>query len=113
MRLKSWSLLAALWCGACHNPVAADRPTTVQFVLVAPLCSSVLPVEFFVDARSVGVDTFRVAVSAPHVVSRAFTVSPGVHALSANVLGGYVWPPHTVSVPAGTTVSDSLPFYCS
>ena len=113
MKSKIWFVLAMVWCSACRSAAAADQPATLTFVLVAPLCSSVLPVEFFVDARSVGIDTFRVAVNAPRTVSHAFTIDPGSHELSAHVVGGYVWPSHTVSILAGSAYADSLALYCS
>jgi hypothetical protein len=113
LRLKRWLILAVLGCSACHNPTVADRSASVSFVLVAPLCSSVLPAEFFIDSRFVGVDTFRVAVDRPRIVSRSFAVSPGPHTLDARVVGGYVWPTHTVQVPSGSSYADSLAFYCS
>lgn len=105
--------LAAMFCAACHTSTSAERPATVTFVLVAPACSSVLPVQFSVDGQSVGTDTFRVAVSAPRTVSRPFAVSPGQHTLGAQVVGGYVWPPLAVSITSGAVLADSLPFYCS
>jgi hypothetical protein len=113
MNVKMWAAFAVMCCSACHNPVGSDRPAAVKFVLVAPLCSSVLPVEFFVDSGSVGVDTFRVNVSEPHVVSREFAVSPGSRTLEARVVGGYAWPPDTVSILPGSVYADSLAFYCS
>jgi hypothetical protein len=113
MNVKMRIALAALCCGACHNPVDSDRPAAIRFVLVAPLCSSVMPVEFFVDAQSVGVDTFRVNVSEPHIASRDFAVLPGTRTLEAQVVGGYVWPPDTVSILPGSVYADSLAFYCS
>jgi hypothetical protein len=113
MNVKMRTVLAVLCCSACHNPVGADRPAAVKFVLVAPLCSSVLPVEFFVDSQSVGVDTFRVNVSEPHIASRDFAVLPGSRTLEARVVGGYVWPPDSVSILPGSVYADSLAFYCS
>jgi hypothetical protein len=113
MNVKMRIALAALCCGACHNPVDSDRPAAIRFVLVAPLCSSVMPVEFFVDAQSVGVDTFRVNVSEPHIASRDFAVLPGTRTLEAQVVGGYVWPADTVSILPGSVYADSLAFYCS
>jgi hypothetical protein len=104
---------AAVACVACHSSAILEQPATVNFVLVAPGCSSVLPVEFSLDNRLVGVDTFRVAVAAPRTVSRAFEVSPGQHVLGAQVVGGYVWASRVVVIAPGTAVSDSLPFYCS
>jgi hypothetical protein len=109
------ALLLALSCAplaACRDSSAPDT-TAVDFVLVAPLCSSVLPVELFVDGRVVVTDTFRVAVSNPHTVSRSFPVSPGRHVLDAHVIGGYVWPTDTTSVLSGSIATDTLQFYCS
>ena len=112
-RRRWWKALAAVGCAACHGSAIVERSATVTFVLVAPTCSSVLPVEFSVDSRSIGIDTFRVAVVAPRTVSRTFDVPSGQHVLGARVVGGYVWPPQAVSIASGTAVTDSLPFYCS
>lgn len=111
-RMKSWTLAAAVGFAACRGS-ATEPSTAVNFVIVAPLCSSVIPVEFTIDSRTVGTDTFRVAVSAPRTVSRNFSVTPGQHFLGARVVDGYAWSPQAVFVASGTVVSDSLPFYCS
>lgn len=79
----------------------------------APLCSSVLPVEFTIDDVTVGVDTFRVNYGPSHIKSRGFAVEPGVRTLGARVTNGYVWPDTTVQLEAGTVFNDTLPFYCS
>jgi hypothetical protein len=111
--MKRWTALAAAVCVACDVADSVHPSAAVNFVLVAPLCSSILPVEFSVDNRLVGTDTFRVGLAAPRTRSSHFAVVPGQHVLSARVVNGYVWAPHTVSVAAGTVVTDSLPFYCS
>lgn len=98
---------------ACSSTEAPQPTGAVNFVLVAPLCSSVLPVSLSIDGQAVATDTFRVAVSNPHTVSRDFPVTPGRHVLGAHVIGGYVWADLTATVTAVATTSDSLPFYCS
>ena len=98
---------------ACQSSTLTERSSTLQFVLVAPLCSSTLPVEFSVDNQVVGVDTFRVMLPSAHTVSRAFDVPPGPHLVGARVVGGYVWAPRSLSIAPGAAVVDSLPFYCS
>jgi len=98
---------------------ACDRPTApqaqVRFVLDAPLCSSVMPVEFFVDGMTVGQDTFRVHLAPEHTVSRVFTVSTGAHILGARTTGAfaYAWPDAHVTASPTATTTDTLPFYCS
>ena len=99
--------------GACHATDAVAPQTTVHFVIDAPLCSSILPVQFFIDSLQVGTDTFVVGIIPEHTISRGFTTSPGRHTLSALVVAGYVWPDTIVTLPAGEVFIDSLPFYCS
>lgn len=116
-RIIRWSrsalaaALAATGITACASTTSPRA--TVSFAIDAPLCSSVLPVEFSIDGQRVGTDTFRVAVSNAHTTSRAFSVSPGRHLLGAHVINGFVWPDSSVAVSAGTAVYFSLPFYCS
>lgn len=98
---------------ACASATGVATPATVTFVLDAPLCSSVIPVQFSIDGHLVGVDTFRVAVASPHTSSRPFTAPAGAHTLTAQTVAGYVWPAKGVTLAAGQAVTDSLPFYCS
>ena len=109
--------LLAFAIAACSRAGVTAPHGTVQFVLVAPLCSSVIPVQFSIDGVRVGADTFRVNVSGPHTTSRGFSAPVGAHTLGAQVTGsfagGYVWPAATVTVSAGQTAADSLSFYCS
>jgi hypothetical protein len=107
------SLLGVTAVAACSSSVMPQPPAAVNFVLVAPLCSSVLPVQLSIDGLIVATDTFRVSVANPHTLSRDFAVTAGPHALSARVIGGYVWPSQTMTLIAGATATDSLPFYCS
>ena len=108
------ALAVTLSLVACSTPSDAPGATaTVYFVLDAPLCSSQLAMQFDIDHLSVGADTFRVNLSPNRTRSRAFTVSPGDHTLSARVVGGYVWPDTVVRLVSGAVVHDSLPFYCS
>ena len=88
----------------------------VYFSLDAPLCSSVIPVEFFIDRAPAGSDTFRVGVAGEHTMSRGFATGAGTHTLGAQAsigTGYYLWPDTTVSLPAGARYTRSLPFYCS
>ena len=98
---------------ACHNAPTVPSLAAVNYVLVAPLCSSIIPVEFTIDRERVGVDTFRVGLANAHTVSRAFILTEGQHTVEAKTTSGYVWPVMTVTLARGATVSDSLPFYCS
>jgi len=109
--LPTLILAAAGIVGACA--VVDPAPgATVDFLIDAPLCSSRIPVEFQIDGRIVGTDTFLVHLAPDHVRSRAFTASPGQHTLhAATVL--YAWPDKTVTVTDGQSVTDTLPFYCS
>jgi hypothetical protein len=99
-------------CLACTDPVSPTT-ATIYFEIDAPLCSSILPMEFQIDNALVGVDTFRVNLYPNRMKSRAFTVTPGAHTLAARVANGYVWPDSTVNLDAGVVFTDSLPFYCS
>ena len=98
---------------ACASTTPVGPSATVAFVIDAPLCSSVIPVQFSIDGHLVGVDTFRVAVLSPHTSSRTFAVPPGEHTLNAQTMAGYLWPGKTVTLSAGQALVDSLPFYCS
>lgn len=121
IRIAASGALMALVFAACSRADAtAPAPTsgTVQFVLVAPLCSSVIQAQFLIDGTPVGTDTFRVNLSNAHTVSRGFETTPGTHTLSAQSPGGlvpagYLWPTTIVTVSAGQTVADSLQVYCS
>lgn len=120
MRVAASAAFIALALGACSRAdvAAPSRPGTVQFVLVAPLCSSVIQAQFLIDGVPVGTDTFRVNLAAAHTTSRGFATPPGAHTLSARSPGGfvpagYLWPTTLVTVSAGQTVADSLSVYCS
>ena|SRR5579862_1059978 len=121
-RLTLWPIVAAIALSACGSSAVVSPSATVDFVVVALLCSSILPVEFTIDGLVAGTDTFRIALPNPHTRSRDFAVSPGSHTLGARVVGGtlgtrvigtYVWPDTTVTTIAAAAVADSLPFYCS
>ena len=115
-RRRRGALLLALLTApgpACTGEDAAGPRTGVRFVLDAPLCSSVFPVDFYLDGAMLGSDTFRVHLPPDHLESRRFGVSPGTHTIGAQVPGGYVWPDTQVTLPAGTVFEDTLPFYCS
>jgi hypothetical protein len=101
--------LTLLFACATEESVAA----TVYFAIDAPLCSSTIPVQFFIDSTMVGTDTFVVSLSPEHTRSRGFAITPGPHALGAQVVAGYVWPDTVVNLAAGEIFTDSLPFYCS
>ena len=106
--------MAVLACGTS----AIDRygppipPTTVAFLLDAPLCSSILHVHLSIDKVIVATDTF-VTAGVKDTVSTKFPVRAGLHSVSANVIGGFVWPEKLVTVHAGEAYVDTLPFYCS
>lgn len=69
--------------------------------------------EFTIDNRRVGADTFRVHLPPDRIVSRAFAVSAGNHLLGARVVGGFVWPDTVVAMAEGAVVQRTLSFYCS
>jgi hypothetical protein len=112
-KLRVWSVLAVTGVVACQHAATTEPAARVHFVIVPQACSSVLPVEFSIDGRLVGTDTFRVAVVSPRTTSRDFETSPGQHVVGARVAGGFVWPNQTLSMAAGAVVADSLPFSCS
>ena len=106
------SCAATIVC-ACSEPTAPQAQ--VRFLLDAPLCSSSLPVQFFIDGVMVGTDTFRVHLAPDHTTSPAFPVSPGLHILGARTTGAfiYTWPDTRVTATPGAVATDTLPFYCS
>lgn len=107
-------ILSTIGVAACKSaPTAAAASASVTFVFAPRSCSSVAPVHFAIDGIEVGVDTFKVAVNGgDHLVSRAYSTSPGQHSLSAHT-DRYMWAAASVSLGPGQTVDDSLPFYCS
>lgn len=114
--IKPFTLLGVLaltTVGACSDALTVAPSASVRFVIDAPLCSSIIPVQLSIDNVLVGADTFRVAVTSVHLTTRAFLVAPGAHTLGARVPGGYTWSDRTVMFAAGDALSDSLPFYCS
>lgn len=108
--------IAALTAISCGLFDPAPKPTTVQFVLDAPLCSSIIPVRLSIDKAIVAIDTFY-TLGVRREESARFPVSPGPHGLSAQVITsigtGFVWPETLVTVQAGQAYRHSLPFYCS
>jgi hypothetical protein len=112
-----WMMLGMIALGSCTSASAVAPLATVRFVIVAPLCSSIIPVQLSIDHQPVATDTFRVAINPVHTTSRDFSVSAGPHTLGARVISalgsGYVWPDTTVTLAAGAVAADSLPFYCS
>ncbi len=113
--VRTWLTLScsAIVVCACREPTAPQAQ--VQFLLDAPLCSSSLPVQFFIDGVMVGTDTFRVHLAPDHTTSPAFPVSPGLHILGAKTTGAFVytWPDTRVTAVPGAVATDTLPFYCS
>src|SRR4051812_41669119 len=108
--------VAALACGTTYGTDQYGPPippTTVAFALDAPLCSSILRVQLSIDKAIVATDTFVTYGNPKDTVSRRFSVQAGAHSLSANVIGGFVWPEKVVTVHAGEAYVDTLPFYCS
>jgi hypothetical protein len=101
---------------AC-GPFIDETPppsAAVFFAIDAPLCSSIIPVQLSIDHAVVAIDTFIVNVASPaHTQSRAFSVTPGTHLLSARTVAGYVWRDMQVTLSPGSAMTDSLPFYCS
>lgn len=99
---------------ACSSTDVGAPSATVIFVLDAPLCSSIIPVQFTIDSLQVGTDTFKVDVAGgPHTTSHSFAVAPGHHTLSARIDRGFVWPDKSVTLAAGQAFADTLPTYCS
>ena len=114
LTLKYWMCVvfggtALLACGGT-DPVV--QQSTVFFKLNAPFCSMALPVRFSIDGTVVGVDTFRVNLSNPHLTTRGFTAASGRRVLSAYAFTG-TWPDTTVTLAPGAALTDTLSFYCS
>lgn len=97
----------------CAGQDAAGPTSGVRFVIDAPLCSAVIPVDFFLDHAMLGSDTFRVQLQPERLVSRRFDAPSGTHTVGARVPGGFAWPDTPVTLPAGAVFEDTLPFYCS
>ena len=102
--------VAAFSCSLNETPPI--QPTTVQFVLEAPLCSSVLPVQLSIDKVIVAVDTF-VTYGPPRIESDVFPVTVGPHSISARVVNGFVWPETLITLQQSEQYRHPLPFYCS
>ncbi len=104
------------WVNGCRDAGPEAPRATVYFSLDAPLCSSVIPVAFFIDHTLAGTDTFRVNVAGEHTTSRGFATGAGTHTVGARAsigTGSYVWPDTAVSLAAEATYTRSLPLYCS
>ena len=100
-----------------RSPRAVDSlfstAATVQFVPVAPLCSSHFAVQFSVDHVLLATDTFTVNLAPNHTTSTAFAITNGSHTIGARIVNGFVWPDRTVNLAAGASFQDSLPLSCS
>ena len=112
MRLALTIAASGLVLAACGATNPAAQPSTVFFRLDAPFCGMSLPVRFSIDGNVVGVDTFRVNLSNPHLTTRGFSAASGRHVLSAFAFAG-TWPDTTVTLVPGVALTDTLPFYCS
>ncbi len=115
-RRAAWEVVASAAFLACEGARPVAPRATVQYTLVAPLCSSVIPVRFYIDSVQVGADTFRINVAGEHTSSSGFATSAGQHTLGAQALGNgwaYVWSDRAVSLASGAVFTDSLPLYCS
>lgn len=104
---------ASLALAVCDGTEPVAPQATVRYLIDAPLCSSILPVEFFLDGVRVGTDTFVVGIFPEHLLSRDFETTSGQHVLGASVVGGFVWPDTVVTLAASVVFLDTLPFYCS
>ncbi len=111
--------LAIFSIAACEKAPTAPN-ATVYFSFNAPLCSSVVPLEFLIDGAGVGMDTLAVnyAASGHPSISRGFVVAPGEHTLGALFEGpasaGHpTFADVTVTLGQGQAFTDSLPMYCS
>jgi hypothetical protein len=102
---------APVLLGCADDPLA--QQTTVAFALDAPLCSSVIPVQFYIDSALVGSDTFRIQFGQPPTTSPAFPTTAGTHTLGASVINGYVWPDTTLAIAPGEAFALLLPLDCS
>jgi len=119
VRARHLSPAAALFVAltaACDDYGGSLRdpaPAYVRYVVDAPFCSFSMPVEFRIDSQLVATDTFRVHLTPDHTQSQLFSTSPGRHKVSARSVAGYLWRDTSVVIAAGTTFTDTLPFYCS
>ena len=104
-------LCAGMLTGCQDIPLSPGG--TVAYMLDAPLCSSVIPVEFLIDGVVTGSDTFRVNLPPDHTTSPVFHTTAGLHSLGARVVDGHVLPDTTVTTAPGDAFTLSLTFYCS
>ncbi len=109
---SGWIALGVALLGGCDAEAPVPQ-ATVRFALDAPLCSSRIPVTFFIDSVQVGADTFTIQLPPDHTLSRVFLTSPGQHTVGARDVSGALWPDTVVNLLAGEVFTDSLPFYCS
>ena len=96
----------------CRSSTDVLSNPTVDYLIDAPLCSSVIPVEFLIDGTQVGADTFLVNLGTSHTRSRTFPTAAGEHTISART-GSYSWPAKTLMMRSRQAYTDTLPFYCS
>lgn len=113
MRYPAICSIALFALAGCDSNSPADRKAEVSFEIDAPLCSSQIPVIFYINGLEAGQDTFRVNLTNEHLRSRSFEVDAGDNVLGARVVSGLVWPDTTVSLSPGDTLTHLLPFYCS
>jgi hypothetical protein len=112
LRVRRWACAAAVLAASCVSPTSATS-ASVEFLIDAPLCSSLIPASFYVDGALVASDTMIVGLGARNHASRQFQVAPGTHTLHATSPWSVDWPDKTVTLIAGQTAVDSLPVYCS
>jgi len=110
----AWGVATLTSVFGCAGSTSIDPRSTVFFKLDAPLCSSVIPVQFHIDDALVGQDTFVVHLANEHTKSRGFVTTAGRHKLGGGIFGSQNgWFDTTVTLRAGETFTDTLHFYCS
>ena len=96
----------------CSNSAAPQA--SVRFAMDAPFCSSIFRLNYMIDGQVIAIDTLSVNAGMKYPsLSRAFSTAAGTHTLSATLDWGYAFPSRMITLSAGQTVTDSLPFYCS
>ena len=102
-------IIAAIGVAACRSAIVTPSPT-VSFVFAPHACSSIVPVQFFIDGLQVATDTFRVGVAGgDHLVSRGIATSPGQHVLGART-DRFTWPDMTVTLVGGASLHGLVAF---
>ena len=100
--IAALSLLTLAACGGGGTePIATTG--TVFFKIDALTCTGTAAVTLFIDGSAVGTETMSAGST-----SKGYTTSAASHILGART-ATYLWPNTTMTVPAGSSITDVLP----